>query len=174
MEIDRNVFACNWCGCTFDRRVLLGRKPHYCGAVCRQRAYESRRRGALEPARPAPAPTPRVHPLPVRYEAGLTRRRTHALRRSGPVDRTGRRTTLCGASARTSRQAFGDNPRTTGRVPCKTCHRLAERFPPSRRIDPPVELAHVANAIQSLRWAHAHADLTVLRAHVGGVLARIE
>lgn len=171
MEIRHNHFACNWCGTTFDRRVICGRKPHYCGPTCRQRAYEARRRAAHQHALPARVDSPRRSPPPIRYEGGVTRWHSHALRRTGPVDLSGRRTTLCGASARTSRIPFFDQHDKLWPA-CRTCCRLADQFPPDRQIDPPVELAHVGNLVESLRWAQAHAPDHVLRAEVGTLLAR--
>ena len=47
MQLTEFQFVCEWCGLTFIRRHARGRRPLYCNHVCRQRAYEERRRGAL-------------------------------------------------------------------------------------------------------------------------------
>lgn len=170
MEIDRNVFTCNWCGTTFPRRHWTGRKPHYCTVTCRQRAYEDRRRGAHRADLPARWVAPDHRQSPRRYEVGHTRRRAHALRPFGPIDRHGRRTTLCGAAAYTTRLRFvATDPRRPLR--CQTCVRIERDFPPDRHVDPPIDIAVAGGLVQSLRWAHRHAPAEDLHRSVGDLLA---
>ncbi len=169
MEIDRNVFTCNWCGTTFPRRHWTGRKPHYCSVTCRQRAYEERRRGAYRENLPARWVAPDHRSSPRRYEVGYTRHRAHALRPFGPIDDLGRRTTLCGASARTNRLRFASSPPPRP-LTCKTCSAIEQRFPPDRHVDPPIDIAVAGGLVQSLRWAHRHAPADELRHVVGDLL----
>lgn len=45
MENPDGTFTCLHCNHVFARAHLVGRKPQYCSATCRQRAYEYRRLG---------------------------------------------------------------------------------------------------------------------------------
>lgn len=135
MEISRNLFACTWCSTQFPRRCPTGRKPHYCSATCRQRAFECRRRGRVIMAHPKPDPALTKYER-VAFEAakGLRWRVCHALRTEGFPDSLRRRQTLCGTWARTNGISFDD---PVIRLPrCRTCAAIAEQFPaPTRRFN---------------------------------------
>ncbi|MFN0026094.1 MAG: hypothetical protein ACKV2O_02745 [Acidimicrobiales bacterium] len=155
MQINRFLFACERCGQEFVPNAL-GRRPLYCGRTCRQRAYEARRRAAVQHLRLTPQLTPvlaepvepRVPRPEPRYEAGRNRRVIHALRVEGPADVNGDRPTLCGsfAQAEPTRRYFGD-PRFQRQRPCRTCERVAERFPLKAPIVPPADLSHMKHVL---------------------------
>ena len=139
MELEHNHFACVWCGHHFQRRSYTGRKPHYCSATCRQRAYEARRRGYLEPSRPAPPPLqPIERPA---YQAAVARgfQMSHAVRPAGFTDKRRRLLTLCGTWARPLPHAFRSH-NAIGR-PCLTCSSIATAHPPLRPFNPVFDLA---------------------------------
>ncbi|MFN0088790.1 MAG: hypothetical protein ACKVWR_00750 [Acidimicrobiales bacterium] len=149
MEIARNTFACRWCATVFARRSRCGRKPHYCGRSCRQRAYEHRRRGRREAGLPrltVAAPIPAA-PHRRAYESGSNFGLRHALRPDGIADRRRQRPTLCGALARPIPPPFA--PFHSGA--CRTCRRVAERYPPARELQVSNDLALVSALLGRLR-----------------------
>lgn len=168
METKRGTFACERCAKSFTP-LARGRKPLYCSHTCRQRAYEARRRGALQHHLPASAElafiAPRSMPARLgpdpRYESGRHRQVVHALRPDGPADADHRRPTLCGALTRPdlAHRYFGD-PRH-GRPACRTCRVVAERFPPLQPIDPPADLSRVKHLLTGARLAVIRGDDTV-------------
>jgi hypothetical protein len=159
MELEtRNQFACLWCSQTFARRHLNGRKPHYCSATCRQRAYEERRRGARFPTHAKPLIPPQSRVRPRHYESGRNYGVRHALRPAGLPDRHGRRPTLCGAWASHARVPFGASTGLAEHL-CRTCSAVAHRHPPSRALDPPTDLAVLTHLIRRLEPTAEHADL---------------
>jgi hypothetical protein len=158
MEHADGTFTCHWCATNFPRRSHTGRKPHYCTATCRQRAYEHRRRGARYPSHPWPAALPARKPAPKRYEMGRHYRLRHALRPAGLPDQRGRRETLCGAWAHTMLKRFGDRLTGPERY-CHTCHTITQQHPPTRPIDPPTDLAVITHLITRLPPHPNNADL---------------
>ncbi|MPY96328.1 MAG: hypothetical protein GEV08_25670 [Acidimicrobiia bacterium] len=140
METQNGRFMCVHCGIGFPRPNRTGRKPQYCGASCRQRAFEARRRAALHAGFPVAGPPPtRRERRPDRYESGLTARRRHALRDEGFPDPWGRRQTLCGSWARPTATLFGEH-RESDRPTCLTCQEIVVLHPPRGRPDPLREL----------------------------------
>ena len=150
METDVDQFICLWCGTTFQRRYLVGRKPCYCHRSCRQRAYEARRRAALVAAHPQARPAIPRRPRPPHYEAGRRRHIVHALRPDGLPDPFGRRITLCGTYAAGIRPPYGPLYEH-GRRHCRTCDRIVGGHPPPRPIDPPRDLAVLTNLARRLQ-----------------------
>jgi hypothetical protein len=152
MEVEPNVFSCLWCASTFPRRYLVGRKPHYCSATCRQRAYEERRRGARYAGKPASTFLTRLDrrpPPPAAHESGRNHGTRHALRPAGLPDRWRRRPTLCGTWASPVRPRF-DVANRNDRHICEVCHWLAGLFPPPRRVDPVIDVAALTQLIRRL------------------------
>ncbi|MFN0089755.1 MAG: hypothetical protein ACKVWR_05710 [Acidimicrobiales bacterium] len=169
MEIAKNTFACRWCATVFPRRVLCGRKPHYCGRSCRQRAYEHRRRGRAEHGRPRPTlvePLRGMRRAPA-YEAGVHLGPRHALRVDGIADRRRLRPTLCGALARPVPYPFSPVDHTA----CRTCRRVAERFPAPRELQVSNDLALVTALFAHFRRERARPRRRPLAALVDELLA---
>ena len=151
MEISRNLFVCTWCARRFPRRCPTGRKPHYCSASCRQRAFECRRRGRIIMAHPRPDNS-RVSYSRVSFEGarGAHWRIYHALRTEGFPDARGRRQTLCGTWAKAAKPRFDDPVVRLAR--CRTCQWIAASFPaPTRRFDPPSECSSLRALTTLLR-----------------------
>lgn len=170
MVIDeqRQSYLCEWCGKQFPRRVRWGRRPQYCGRVCRQRAYEERRRGAFRLG--LPVPTAFALPRhPPRYERGAAlypSRKQHALRPDGAADAVGRRPTMCGARVRPAPSPFHPiDPRN-----CISCTRIVRRFPPWRFFNGGRDAGTLGALVAILRDA-ANANDDELRAAVGQLLA---
>jgi hypothetical protein len=158
MENPDGTFTCHWCASSCARRYLTGRKPHYCNASCRQRAYEHRRRGAQYPGYPFPATVPTPRRPPLQFEAGRYYRLRHALRPAGLPDQRGHRPTLCGAWALATRPRFGDPLDSRARY-CATCQTIAEQHPPPRSVDPSTDLAVVTHQVTRLTPHAEHHDL---------------
>lgn len=171
MELQRNVFSCERCRSAFPRRCRSGRKPLYCSVSCRQRAYEARRRGALQIGLPAPPPRWPKSPKSPGYVGGHGPRRKihHALRPSG-VPNGRRLATLCGTWAFDSGYRFG-LPQRRAKT-CQTCSRIAQLGPVPRWIDSHLELPAVSalaarliaplTAKDDLALRTAAADLTAV------------
>jgi len=166
--------ACDWCGTAFKRCHRIGRIPRYCGRTCRQRCYEHRRRGAQWPNLPAPPhPAPNVSALgpPAFYEGAPTMRGKcvrHGIRPYVPPDDRGMRTTLCGTSARVGKTPF----MPTEWAACKTCAKVATRFPPARRVDSSDDLAHLLAEFERMRLRAGKAtSADRLRDMIGGIWA---
>ena len=146
MQIIADLFTCHRCASSFKRRHTIGRKPLYCGPVCRQRSYEARRRAAYQEDLPAVPAQYRRSARPPAFDGGFTGlsklnpspalRVHHALRQSCLTQ--GRlRETLCGAFARPSGHLYHRRRRRIR--PCRSCESIAARYPPSRYVDPPIE-----------------------------------
>ncbi|MDH4146469.1 MAG: hypothetical protein OEY23_15010, partial [Acidimicrobiia bacterium] len=135
----RNHFTCLWCSEQFKRRRPIGRKPHYCSASCRQRAYEARRRQLHRAGFPQPAPPTStgfpgadLHPRHVPgYGMARRGRIAHAQRPESFPDGRGFLATLCGAWASPTTRTWAQFLATPSEMarPCKTCSRIAAAFP---------------------------------------------
>jgi hypothetical protein len=158
MEHPLGHFHCLWCACSFPRRYLVGRKPHYCSPTCRQRAYESRRRGARYAGHPRAVVVPPRHPRPARYEAGRNGGTRHALRPASLPDAWRRRQTLCGAWASYERTPWEDRSGRPGHQ-CRTCERLASLHPPPRPVEPAIDVAALTLLVGRLPSHPDHDDL---------------
>ena len=149
MQVTEFEFICEWCGRDFARRHPRGRRPLYCARVCRQRAYEERRRGAFVLGLPAPTMFERLHPDPKLYQAGMGGEYlhiSHALRPDGCADNIGFRPSLCGARVNPTPRPFYSHRPISGRKTCGTCARVAEQFPLQRRIDPLSDIGTATSA----------------------------
>jgi hypothetical protein len=170
-----NHFVCEWCEREFPRAHLRGRFPHYCGRTCRQRAYESRRRGAFVLGLPrAPLPRPELNRARrVSYETGKRGATRHALRPEGAPDEYGLRPTLCGTRAWVARIGF--EPWLSvpaGQRACLTCWGIAERYPAAAPLDVSNDLARARNVLRRLRACVATDPAPhTLRAAVADALA---
>ena len=178
MRLDHDLFGCEYCGCEFERRHRRGRHPHYCSRTCRQRAYESRRRGAYVLGLPkAPIPRPKAsRTYRPAYETGVSYPMRHALRPDGAPDRFNNRPTLCGTRANTSPMRFEPWLREVpGQRTCRTCWAIAERYPATAPPDPPNDLARVRHLFGRLRAVvvRRSSDLELHEA-VASVLAQLE
>jgi hypothetical protein len=178
MRLGHDLFGCEYCGLEFERRFRRGRHPHYCSRTCRQRAYESRRRGAYVLGLPkAPLPRPkRTRTYRPAYETGVKYPVRHALRPDGAPDRFNGRPTLCGTRAHTSPVRFEPWLREIpGQRTCRTCWAIAERFPAIAPPDAPNDLARARHLFGRLRAAVARRGSdTELRTAVASVLAQLE
>ena len=173
MQVTELEFICEWCGRTFVRRSLRGRRPLYCNHVCRQRAYEERRRGAFVLGMPKATIVERLNPDPKHYQAGIGgeyQNVAHAMRPDGYADNTGFRPTLCGARVNPINRAFYAHAAMSGNKNCATCARVAKRFPLQRRIDPVSDIGTATAMIGMLR-ATRHAPEPALREQVDQVLS---
>jgi hypothetical protein len=171
MERHDNDYVCEWCARPFVRRYERGRRPLYCGRVCRQRAYEERRRGARAVGLPKPTVVERLRPLPKHYQSGVggdRRRVVHAMRPDGAADYIGFRPTLCGTRVKPSPFPFYEQADRSEH--CETCTRVARRFPPERNIDPVGDVGTATALIGALRGTR-FAPEPVLRAQVDELLA---
>lgn len=154
VELQRNIFSCERCRATFPRRVNNGRKPLYCTTTCRQRAYEARRRGALQIGLPGPPPRWPSSSLPAGYQGGFGPRRKihHALRPTG-VPNGRRLATLCGTWAFDSGYRFG--LATPISQTCRTCSQVARHSPIPR-------------------WIHSHLELPAVSALAARLIAPLK
>lgn len=148
MQLNADLYVCQWCACGFHRRHHRGRKPVYCHRTCRQRAYEARRRAALVAAHPRLPPIHRSKNRPA-YEGGRNRYLVHALRPDGFPAHNGFRPSLCGAWAHPIRPAFGPVP--VGGRNCRSCDVIADRHPPGRAVDPGRDVAVLTTLVGRLR-----------------------
>ena len=176
MELSHANFRCDWCAIVFPRRHLIGRKPLYCRSTCRQRAYEARRRAALQHSFPALPPKPIASKLPKpvpRHDIGLSATTIHSLRGAGSPDADGRRPTRCGTYARPQVGHFGEYSNPFKRKLCKACVSLETRYPPVARADPLRDAAHFADLLEHIQGSFL-LDLDVpLRAAVARALAHL-
>jgi hypothetical protein len=166
-------FACDWCGREFVRRYDRGRRPLYCTRTCRQRAYESRRRGALSFGLPKPTFILHRRPAKARYQGGVGGfylHVCHALRPDGAPDHIGFRPSLCGAYVKATPHPFFPERAPSGRQNCETCEAVARRHPPDRLIDPVIDVGSATALIAMLRTMR-HAPEPLLRATVDQLLA---
>ena len=174
MEISHNVFSCERCRSTFPRRSRTGRKPLYCGQVCRQRSYEARRRGALEIGFPAPPARWPKSPWPDGYWGGYgPRRKVHHALRLDAVPNGRRLATLCGTWGFDSGRPFGF-PLKTAKT-CRTCTYVASLKPTPPWRDAHLELpAMNAMAARLIAPLHAKDDLALrqVAADLAAVLLR--
>ena len=173
MQVTEVEFICEWCGRDFARRHPRGRRPLYCARVCRQRAYEERRRGAFFLGLPTPTIFERLHPDPKLYQAGMGGEYlhiSHALRPDGCADNIGFRPSLCGARVNPTPRPFYSHRPISGRKTCDTCARVAEQFPLVRRIDPLSDIGTATALIGTLR-ATRHSPEPELREQVDQLLS---
>jgi len=154
MRMAFNRYVCEWCESEFPRPHPRGRHPHYCSRTCRQRAYESRRRGAYVLGLPR-SPLPRPQPTRAKraaYETGRNGTVRHALRPDGAADRYGMRPTLCGARAWVTRMAFEPWLHVpAAQRACETCRAIAQRFPSATPLDVSNDLARARHVLGRLR-----------------------
>ena len=173
MQLTEFDFACEWCSHVFVRRHNRGRRPLYCSRVCRQRAYEARRRGAFALGLPRPTVVERLHQRPARYQAGtggLYDTVAHALRPDGAADRIGHRPALCGARVNPCIVDFYPGQPWSGNRNCITCTDIALRHPADRTIRPLSDIGTAIALIAMLRAAR-HAPEQQLREQVDLMLA---
>jgi hypothetical protein len=141
--------------------------------VCRQRAYEERRRGAFALGLPAPTMFERLHPDPKLYQAGTGGEYlhiSHALRPDGCADNIGFRPSMCGARVHPTPRPFYPHRPANGRQTCHTCARVAEQFPLQRRIDPLSDIGTATALIGTLR-ATRHSPEAALREQIDQLLS---
>jgi hypothetical protein len=173
MQLTEYEFVCEWCGLTFVRGHERGRRPLYCNHVCRQRAYEERRRGAFALGLPKATVVERLRPDPKHYQAGMGGQYlnvAHAMRPDGCADRVGFRPTLCGTRVNPINRAFYAHAALSGNTNCDTCTRVATQFPLERRIDPLSDIGTATALIGMLRAAR-YAPEPALRGQVDQLLS---
>jgi hypothetical protein len=157
MQLTDDLFSCEWCGAEFFRRCHLGRRPLYCRRTCRQRAYESRRRGAWFLGLPKPTVADPRSPGRPEYQAGrggtIHLPLVHALRPDGGADGTGARPSLCGALVQPLLYNFFPPRAPSGSHNCITCAAVATHFPPTHRVRPLSDVGTVTALIAPLRTA---------------------
>ena len=168
-------FVCEWCDREFPRAHRRGRFPHYCGRTCRQRAYESRRRGAYVlglPRAPLPRP-PLTRARRVSYETGKNGMTRHALRPDGAPDENGLRPTLCGTRGWVTTVGFEPWLGVPGgHRACLTCWAITERYPAAAPLDVSNDLARARHVLRRLRaCVTTNPEPGAMRAAVADALA---